>query len=126
MRMRLTGLACLIVLLAVGCMKAGPPGGVPTVVVPVTAVSGSAISLMATADAPHTGRDPDGRATGERVEVEWQGSWLPATLLERRGDRWLVHYENRGAEWDEAVERERIRALHAPIDVLVPEDENDP
>lgn len=118
-------LACLAVL-AVGCMKSAPPAGVPTLVVPVTAVSGSALSLMATADAPRAAPDPEGQVTGAHVEVEWQGYWLPATLLERHGERWLVHYESPGLERDEVVERKRIRTPAAVVDEAPSEPDVDP
>lgn len=76
---------------------------VPTLEVSVNPASGRALE---TSEA-----DPreDGRATGDLVDVEWRGSWWPATLLERRGARWLVHYEGYGSDWDEVVTIERIR-----------------
>jgi hypothetical protein len=70
-------------------MKAAAPAGVPTVVVPIAAVSGPGISVMGDADGRHKTQDADGRTVGDRVEVELQGSWFPAVLLERRGDKWL-------------------------------------
>lgn len=48
----------------------------------------------------------------ERVDVEWHGSWWPATLMERRGQHWLVHYEGWGDDWDELVTEGRIREHH--------------
>jgi hypothetical protein len=53
-------------------------------------------------------------APKEEVEVEWQGSWWPAILMERRGvQHWLVHYEGYGDEWDEVVAETRIRERRA-------------
>lgn len=46
----------------------------------------------------------------EHVDVEWRGSWFPAVILERRGSRYLVHYEGYSEDWDELVGAERIRA----------------
>jgi hypothetical protein len=119
------GLAFYAVL-TVGCMKAGAPPGVPTIEVPVARVDGSQVAVGAHADAPHAGADSDGRSPGDHVEVEWHGSWFPATLLERRGDRWFIHYDRFGDEWDEVVERDRIRTTLRPADEDVGEDDGDP
>lgn len=77
----------------------------PTVVV-VEAVAGQApVVVPGEAKRPTSAWSP--RA---EVDVEWQGSWWPATLLERRGpDRWLVHYDGWEQEWDEIVAEDRIR-----------------
>lgn len=112
-----------------GCLKAAGPPGVPTVVIPVTAVGESSrtgIDASGKADAPHIGHDADGPAAGDRVEVEWQGSWFPATILERKGDRWLIHYDRFGDGWDETVERERIRPRVKPVQDEASEDDGDP
>ena len=55
--------------------------------------------------------------TKEEVEVEWHGSWWPAIVLEKRSERWLVHYDGYGTEWDEVVGAERIRERRAKPDV---------
>ncbi|HYJ45301.1 MAG TPA: caspase family protein, partial [Pyrinomonadaceae bacterium] len=51
------------------------------------------------------------RATpaSERLEVEWQGEWYPAAILEVRGTRYRIHYLGYGSEWDEWVDRARLR-----------------
>lgn len=55
-------------------------------------------------------------APKEEVEVEWHGSWWPATLLDRRGaQHWLVHYDGWGDEWDEVVAEARIRERRAEV-----------
>jgi hypothetical protein len=47
---------------------------------------------------------------GERVRVEWHGSMYPATILGVLGDdRYRVHYEGYGNEWDEDVGLNRIQ-----------------
>jgi hypothetical protein len=46
---------------------------------------------------------------GERVEVEWEGDWYPATILEVRGSKYRIHYLGYGAQWDEWVDAERLR-----------------
>jgi hypothetical protein len=46
---------------------------------------------------------------GERVRVEWHGSIYPATIIGVLGDdRYRVHYEGYGDEWDEDVGLNRI------------------
>ncbi|HKQ71323.1 MAG TPA: hypothetical protein VJT73_18395 [Polyangiaceae bacterium] len=48
--------------------------------------------------------------TGDRVRVEWHGSVYPATILNVLGDdRYRVHYEGYGNEWDEDITMSRIQ-----------------
>lgn len=102
---------------------------------PATAVSAPTVEV---AVRPVTG-DPfvateepreDGRKAGDAVEVEWNGSWWPAILLERRGDGWLIHYDGYDDDWDEVVGLERIRDRRADRDdaPVMPdaEDEDEP
>jgi hypothetical protein len=107
----------LLLLLCSGCMKATAAAPSAPLVVQVTSVSGAGIAVVGPSASEHSSSGPDGHAAGDRVEIEWQGSWLPATLVERRGDRWLVRYETgEGREFVETVERERIRIPVAPAD----------
>lgn len=124
-RTRLVALLPLVALLAGGCVKASTPGGGPVVVVPVTRLdekvaSGLRIAVDGAEPPPRVTHDLDDHTPGDRVEVALYGSWLPATLVERDGDRWLVHYDERhGAAvdaLDELVERERIRLPLPPMD----------
>jgi hypothetical protein len=122
--------AALLAGAASGCMKAsasGPSAAAP-ILIPVAGVSASPLAIGAPADPPHSSNEDDGHAVGERVAVESHGSWLPATLIERRGDRWRVRYD---AAWggardvlEELVEHHRIRVHvehveeeHTPDDV---------
>jgi hypothetical protein len=51
-----------------------------------------------------------GFRAGERVRVEWHGAVYSATILEEVGpDRYRVHYEGLGTEWDETVGLNRIQ-----------------
>ncbi|MBW2455139.1 MAG: caspase family protein [Deltaproteobacteria bacterium] len=43
------------------------------------------------------------------VMVEWRGDWWPAQVLERKGNRYLIHYDGYEANWDEWVGPDRIR-----------------
>jgi hypothetical protein len=62
--------------------------------------------------------------------VESRGSWLGATLVERRGDRWLVRYDERwgGARssLEELVETRRIGPPAPPTDEEHSPDDVDP
>ncbi|HMJ54824.1 MAG TPA: hypothetical protein VK540_22240 [Polyangiaceae bacterium] len=47
---------------------------------------------------------------GDRVRVEWHGSMYPATIVAVLGDdRYRVHYEGYGDEWDEDIPMSRIQ-----------------
>lgn len=102
----LRGAFLLLSLTCVSCIDRGPPPVAPTQEVRVQNVGASA--PLATNAAP-------ARAVGDRVEVEWQGRWYPAVLVEARGPdaegRWLIHYEGYQESWDEEVGPDRIRAL---------------
>ncbi len=93
------------------CERNGPPPTVPTLVVPVGSVAGAPLAHR---DGSGPSAAParilaDGRNPGDRVDVEWHGSWYPAVLLERRAEGWLVHFEDYGEEWDEVVVVSRVR-----------------
>jgi len=48
---------------------------------------------------------------GDRVKVEWHGTFYSAVIVGIVGpERYRVHYEGYGNEWDENVGRERIQA----------------
>src|SRR5262245_46730892 len=99
------GVAFVVPLVA-GCTK-GAPVAVPLVVVVAPVSAGSVVTAVA--DPPTS----TSRSTTEEVEVEWRGAWWPALVLERHdGNRWLVHYEGYGKDWDEVVGPERIRERH--------------
>jgi hypothetical protein len=46
---------------------------------------------------------------GSAVTVEWRGEWYPARVLQRQGDRTLIHYDGYDASWDEWVGPRRLR-----------------
>lgn len=110
---------------AAACAKVGPPPGVPTVVVPVSAVAGSPIEVGASGK-PTSRVALDGRSAGDPVDVEWHGSWYPAVLLERRAEGWLVHYEGYDESYDEVATPSRIRERSIRIEEEPPVDESDP
>ena len=96
----------------------------PTVVI-VEPVNGRGVDT-ASSESPAA---PTSWAPKEEVDVEWHGSWWPAILMEPRGrERWLVHYEGYGDDWDEVVADQRIRERHAEarVDGDEPSDDADP
>jgi hypothetical protein len=99
-------------LVALGCTRTRPIVAAPTVVV-VGGVAGEGLDVTTSAaldeGGPWKARD--------EVEVEWHGSWWPAVVLDKRGARWLVHYDGYAAEWDEVVSGDRIRERHVEPEV---------
>ena len=113
-----------------GCMKTAAPGPAAAIVIPVGAVSGPPVAIGGAAESPHFANENDGHVAGEHVLVESHGTWLPATLVERHGGRWLVHY---AASWggaldslEELVESARIRPPVEPMEQEHSPDDGDP
>jgi hypothetical protein len=48
--------------------------------------------------------------TGQKVAIEWHGSWWDGQIIATRSGLFKVHYAGWGAEWDEWVEPARLRA----------------
>jgi len=46
---------------------------------------------------------------GALVDVEWRGTWYLAVVLQRQGDRALIHYDGYDDSWDEWVGPDRLR-----------------
>lgn len=113
-----------------GCMKPAASAGPAPIVIPVAAVGGAPVVVGGAADNPHAATESDGHVAGEHVVVETHGAWLPATLVERRGGRWLVRYD---VAWggardalEEVVETARIRASAPPSEEDHSPDDGDP
>lgn len=47
---------------------------------------------------------------GQRIEVEWHGSWWAAEVVAVKNGFYKIHYSGWGGEWDEWVELARMRA----------------
>jgi CHAT domain-containing protein/Tfp pilus assembly protein PilF len=47
---------------------------------------------------------------GDRVEVQWQGDWYQAEVIEVRESQYKIHYVGYASSWDEWVDNSRIRA----------------
>jgi hypothetical protein len=56
---------------------------------------------------------PAARPAGQKVQVEWNGKWYPARVLEERLGLHKVHYDDHEDTWDEWVAAERIRDADA-------------
>jgi hypothetical protein len=98
----------LVVLLG-ACAPVGPPPVAPTEVAVAPVTSGKVIE----AEDRSVLRRTRG-AEGAPVEVEWHGRWWPAVVVEQIGERFLVHYEGYGDNWDEVVTGDRIRDRRQP------------
>lgn len=49
------------------------------------------------------------RKVGDHLMVEWKGSNYPAVIIEVvGGEKYKIHYEGYGNEWDEVVGNDRI------------------
>jgi hypothetical protein len=78
---------------------APPPGPAPSHARAKAAASGSAAPVP-----------PSVYRVGDRVRVEWHGSIYQATVVAALGDdRYRVHYEGYGNEWDEDIALSRIQ-----------------
>ena len=117
-------------LTSTGCMKPAASRPAAAIVIPVDAVGGAPIAIDGRTESPHFPSENDGHVAGEHVLVESHGTWLPATLVERRGGRWLVHYS---ASWggaldvlEELVESTRIRPAAPNMDQEHSPDDGDP
>lgn len=46
---------------------------------------------------------------GDKIEIKWGSHWYAGEVLEVDGDRYKVHYDGYGANWDEWATLERLR-----------------
>ena len=60
---------------------------------------------------PHGESEPENRAfiVGDKVEVEWRGTWYAATVIKTEAKRYRIHYADHDDSWDEWVGAARIR-----------------
>ncbi|DAC11057.1 MAG TPA: hypothetical protein D7I09_01695, partial [Candidatus Poseidoniales archaeon] len=47
---------------------------------------------------------------GEHLQVEWNGAWFDARIIEVDGDRYKITYDGYDSSWDEWVTTARMRA----------------
>jgi RNA binding activity-knot of a chromodomain len=48
-------------------------------------------------------------SVGNKVEILWSGSWYKGEVLEVNNDKYKIHYDGYGSNWDEWVTSERLR-----------------
>lgn len=48
-------------------------------------------------------------AVGDKVSIEWNGSWWPGAIIAVAGTRYRVHYDGYDASWDEWVTPARLK-----------------
>jgi len=53
----------------------------------------------------------------EKVRVKWNGSWWPATIIDRKGQLVYVHYDGWESRWDEWVTPDRVRRPEPAVTV---------
>ncbi len=88
--------AVLTAAFAAGCIPSSPP--------PASDPSSTGVPTFGAGDMP----------PGTRVQVARQGQWYPAVIVQPLGDgHFLVHYDNTGTEWNEAVGPDRVKPLSA-------------
>ncbi len=49
-------------------------------------------------------------AAGDKVDVNWKGSWWKGEVVAVKGDKFRIHYVGWSATWDEDVGADRLRA----------------
>ncbi len=47
---------------------------------------------------------------GDHVEVQWQGDWYKAEVIEVKGNQYKIHYEGYATSWDEWIDKSRVRS----------------
>ncbi len=87
------------------------PATIALILVAGCSPRGSAEPEPAAAPTAPQAEAPPQFSAGSKVEVQRNSKWLPATVVQTAGDKWLVSYEGWGPEWNETVGADRIRAL---------------
>jgi hypothetical protein len=79
------------------------------------ALGAVATSPLALADSlpsePEAVADATPYKAGDTVSVQWKGTWYKCSVLEVKDDKFKIHYEGWGSEWDEWVGTDRMRAF---------------
>jgi hypothetical protein len=60
---------------------------------------------------PQQGQQGGKFGVGSKVEVEWQGQWWAAEVVQTKDGRYFIHYTGWDNSWDEWVGNDRIRAM---------------
>ena len=62
------------------------------------------------AAAPSASRPLRSARVGQKIEVEWHGSYFPAEVRQIKNGFYKIRYTGYGPEWDEWIELDRMRA----------------
>ena len=54
----------------------------------------------------------------DKIEVQWNGKWYKATILQVEDGKYLIHYEGYASSWDEWIGDDRIKADYAAGDIV--------
>lgn len=74
-------------------------------------LGGSASTTSAAPAAEAVAASPAGAyKAGEKVDIEWKGSFYPGEILSVNGDAYRIHYTGWSSSWDEDVPASRLRA----------------
>lgn len=63
-----------------------------------------------TGEAPTTSAPTMSFAVGDKIDVNWKGSWWKGEVLSVDGAKYKIHYVGWSATWDESVTADRVRA----------------
>ncbi len=86
---------------------------------PTNIVKAQSIGSPMNTGAGSGGENGDGDFTvGSLVEVEWQGTWYDARVLEVDGNRYYITYIGYDSSWDEWVGASRIRAPSSQLVII--------
>ncbi|EKD50851.1 MAG: hypothetical protein ACD_62C00415G0001 [uncultured bacterium] len=56
---------------------------------------------------------------GQKIQVEWKGSWYLSTIKEVKDGKYKIHYDGWSDSWDEWVGTNRMKASGASDDFSV-------
>ena len=48
---------------------------------------------------------------GDQIEVQWQGDWYKAEVIEVKEAQYKIHYVGYASSWDEWIDKSRMRAI---------------
>lgn len=68
---------------------------------------GSGQALAAPCDDPYQAQHQVQRS--DKVQIQWGASWYAGTILEQRGQSYLVRYDGYSSMWDEWVGPDRLQ-----------------
>lgn len=73
------------------------------------AATTAAVAPAANAPAAGGGAPGGSFAVGDKVQVEWKGSWYAASVLAVKDGKYQIHYNDFDSSWDEWVGTDRMK-----------------